>query len=314
MKEYIIEKNEAGQRFDKYIFKLLKNAGTGLIFKQLRNKNIVLNGKKAKGNEILKENDSVRIFMSDDTINKFTGGPLHISKTGFRLDVIYEDDDILLASKPVGVLSQKSSDKDISMNEYLIEYLTDNGFGKENLATFKPSFCNRLDRNTSGLMIAGKSLRGLQKMSEIIKDRSIHKFYLTIVKGKVDKKSVIKGYLRKDEKNNKVVIYDNPVKDGYEIHTEYEPLATKDDMTLLKVRLITGKTHQIRAHLAGISHPVLGDFKYGDKVFNEKYGEKKQLLHSYQVVFPKLDDFPDISEKSFNTPYPVNFTKYFKEN
>ena len=214
MKEYIIGKNEAGQRFDKYIFKLLKNAGTGLIFKQLRNKNIVLNGKKAKGNEILKENDSVRIFMSDDTINKFTGGPLHISKTGFRLDVIYEDDDILLASKPVGVLSQKSSDKDISMNEYLIEYLTDNGFGKENLATFKPSFCNRLDRNTSGLMIAGKSLRGLQKMSEIIKDRSIHKFYLTIVKGIVDKKSVIKGYLRKDEKNNKVVIYDNPVKDS----------------------------------------------------------------------------------------------------
>lgn len=235
--------------------------------------------------------------MSDDTINKFTGGPLHISKTGFRLDVIYEDDDILLASKPVGVLSQKSSDKDISMNEYLIEYLTDNGFGKENLATFKPSFCNRLDRNTSGLMIAGKSLRGLQKMSEIIKDRSIHKFYLTIVKGIVDKKSVIKGYLRKDEKNNKVVIYDNPVKDSYEIHTEYEPLATKDDMTLLKVRLITGKTHQIRAHLAGISHPVLGDFKYGDKVFNEKYGEKRQLLHSYQVVFPKLDNFPDISEK-----------------
>lgn len=203
MKEYIIGKNEAGQRFDKYIFKLLKNAGTGLIFKQLRNKNIVLNGKKAKGNEILKENDSVRVFMSDDTINKFTGGPLHISKTGFRLDVIYEDDDILLASKPVGVLSQKSSDKDISMNEYLIEYLTDNGFGKENLATFKPSFCNRLDRNTSGLMIAGKSLRGLQKMSEIIKDRSIHKFYLTIVKGIVDKKSVIKGYLRKDEKTIK---------------------------------------------------------------------------------------------------------------
>lgn len=151
-------------------------------------------------------------------------------------------------------------------------------------------------------------------MSEIIKDRSIHKFYLTIVKGIVEKKSVIKGYLRKDEKNNKVVIYDNPVKDSYEIHTEYEPLATKDDMTLLKVRLITGKTHQIRAHLAGISHPVLGDFKYGDKVFNEKYGEKRQLLHSYQVVFPKLDDFPDISEKSFNTPYPVNFTKYFKEN
>ena len=98
------------------------------------------------------------------------------------------------------------------------------------------------------------------------------------------------------------------------IETEYVPVVSNGRITLLKIHLITGRSHQIRAHLAGISHPVLGDFKYGDKVFNEKYGEKKQLLHSYQVVFPKLDDFPDISEKSFNTPYPVNFTKYFKEN
>lgn len=314
MKEFEIGKNEAGQRFDKYLFKLLKNAGSGLLFKQLRNKNIVLNGKKAKGSEILHEKDVVRVFMSDDTIAKFMGEEkMQKIESTFELKVVYEDEDIILADKPAGVLSQKAGKDDVSMNEYLIDYLLKNGFDSNELRTFRPAFCNRLDRNTSGLMIGGKSLKGLQKMSEIIKDRSLSKYYLAIVKGSVDKPDRINGYLFKDEKNNKVSVFSDKKDGATEIHTEYEPLQIKNDMTLLKVKLITGKTHQIRAHLAGIGHPLLGDCKYGDVEFNNKYHAKEQLLHSYEVVFPDLPGFSMVSGKSIKTEYPSSFLPYFKE-
>lgn len=314
MKEFEIGKNEAGQRFDKYLFKLLKNAGSGLLFKQLRNKNIVLNGKKAKGSEILHEKDVVRVFMSDDTIAKFMGEEkMQKIESTFELKVVYEDEDIILADKPAGVLSQKAGKDDVSMNEYLIDYLLKNGFDRNELRTFRPAFCNRLDRNTSGLMIGGKSLKGLQKMSEIIKDRSLSKYYLAIVKGSVDKPDRINGYLYKDEKNNKVSVFSDKKDGTTEIHTEYEPLQIKNDMTLLKVKLITGKTHQIRAHLAGIGHPLLGDCKYGDVEFNNKYHAKEQLLHSYEVVFPDLPGFSMVSGKSIKTEYPSSFLPYFKE-
>ena len=315
MREFVIGKNEAGQRFDKYLIKLLKNAGTGLIFKQVRNKNIVLNGKKAKGNEILNEQDVVRIFMSDETLDKFVGkAEVKLSEDGFELEVVYEDENVLIANKPVGVLSQKATPKDISMNEYLIEYLVKNGMSVDTLNTMKPAFCNRLDRNTSGLMIAGKSLKGLQKMSEIIKDRSVGKFYLAIVKGCLKQATGIEGYLYKDEKTNKVKILDKEIKDSHHIITGYEPIAVGEDKTLVRVELVTGKTHQIRAHLASIGHPILGDPKYGDLAFNKKNNAKRQMLHSYEVIFPKLeDDFSQLSGKKIKSAYPKDFIKYFKE-
>lgn len=314
MKEYTITKNEAGQRFDKYLVKLFCNAGSGLLFKQLRNKNITLNGNKAKGNEILKEQDLIRVFMSDETITKFTAREEEAAiKDGFRLKIVYEDEHIILADKPAGVLSQKALETDVSMNEYLVDYLrrTKKLNTKE---LFRPAFCNRLDRNTSGLMIGGKSLKGLQTMSALLKDRSLGKYYLAIVLGTVEKGTSLHGYISKDESANKVRISQTQEEHMDEIATDYVPLAHTDGLTLLKVHLITGKTHQIRAHLAFMGHPILGDGKYGDKNANTKYGLRQQMLHSYEVVFPVMEEeFLPISGKKFKTQYPENFKKFFQE-
>ena len=314
MKEFIIGPNDAGQRFDKYLFKLLKNAGSGLIFKQLRNKNIVLNNHKSKGNEILNENDVVKVFMSDDTIAKFMGMDSASNNIPWdKLNIIYVDDNVILADKPAGTLSQKAKPDDVSMNEYLTAYWEKVRSGNE--ATFRPAFCNRLDRNTSGLMIGGMSLKGLQMMSEIIKNRTVDKYYLAIVKGRIVDNKVLKGYLYKDEKNNEVIIKDYEFNNSSEIHTEYSPVWVKDNMSLIMVRLITGKTHQIRAHLSHIGHPILGDSKYGEVGFNKQNNAKYQLLHSYKVVFPALSgELSNISLKSFCTDYPQSFQKYFPYN
>ena len=313
MREFTIGKNEAGQRFDKYLFKLLKNAGGGLLYKQLRNKNITLNGHKAKGSEILSENDTVKVFMADDTIDKFMGETvIRKTDTGFRLSVIYEDDNVIICDKPQGILSQKAKPDDLSMNEYLIEYMLQNGLSRDSLSTFKPAFVNRLDTNTSGLVIAGKSLAGLQEMSRLIRERLVEKYYLAIVCGRMTESTTLKGYLIKDEKSNTVTIHDEPTKDAVFIHTGYEVLRAGDDFSLLKVHLITGKTHQIRAHLAHLGHPILGDGKYGDAGLNRKYHEKYQLLHSFELIFPKLSgDFAVLSEKVITSPYPKRFAKYF---
>ena len=323
MKVIKVTKNEAGQRFDKLLAKVLNQAPKSFLYKMLRKKNITLNGKKADGSEKLSVGDEVKIFLSDETYEKFATAVTIQKKEAFStkseigksIEIIYEDENLLVLNKPVGLLSQKAEVKDISINEHVLSYLVSTRqITKEQLATFSPGICNRLDRNTSGLIVAGKSLIGLQTMAEAFKMRTLHKDYHCIVKDKIEGSQRIQGYLKKDEATNKVSITAEQVEDSDYIETEYTSVKTTNEYTLLTVRLITGKTHQIRAHLKSIGHPIVGDGKYGSRATNEyfqkTYGLNHQLLHAYRLEFPEFEnDLKNVSRKVLIAKEPQLFQK-----
>lgn len=328
--------NEAGQRMDKLLAKYLDQAGRGFLYKMMRKKNITLNGRRCDGSERLAEGDEIRLFLSDDTIRMFQGpvtgllpraqgkaGPAAHNGSGMKeknadrtLDIVYEDKHILVVNKPSGMLSQKAKEGDISLNEYILNYLIDsNGLPISQLRTFRPSICNRLDRNTSGLVVAGKSLAGLQIMNRVFKDRSLHKYYQCLAAGDIREKQLIAGFLCKDEDKNTVTIYPLEVEHSVPIMTEYLPLGGNGRFTLLRVTLITGRSHQIRAHLASIGHPIAGDRKYGSREINDfmkmKYGVHAQLLHSWKLKMPK--ELPEplcyLGGKELSAGLPDQFLK-----
>lgn len=309
--------NESGQRLDKLLAKYLNLAPRSFLFKMMRKKNITLNGKKCDGSEKLETGDEIKLFLADETIDKFS--EIKIQRVGKRkLDIIYEDAHILLVNKPSGMLSQKAKDTDESLVEYLIGYLLDTGsITREELKSFRPSVCNRLDRNTSGLVAAGKSLAGLQIMSEAFKNRTLHKYYQCVVAGEGLRPQLISGFLKKDERTNQVEIFGEEVHGSAPVRTEYEPMAAKDGFTLLKVTLITGRTHQIRAHLASIGHPIVGDYKYGNPQINKRakaeHGICSQMLHSWQLVMPEHlpEPLSYLGGKKFTAPLPPEFRQYF---
>lgn len=325
-----IAENDAGQRFDKFLHKCLPKAPSSFIYKMLRKKNITLNGKKAEGKELLKLSDEVKFFLSDETYQKFAGTNPALNCTEYEkafhtlkdIEVVYEDHHILVLNKPVNVLSQRADSEDCSLNEWVIGYLLhQRSISSEELTRFKPSVCNRLDRNTTGLVLAGKTLSGSQMLSKLLKERSVHKYYRLFVKGRLENECLIEGYLSKDNTSNKVRISKTSNSSEKEtcIQTYYKPLKVYEDRTFLEVELITGKTHQIRAHLASIGHPLIGDFKYGDRQFNQKYKEsfrvQFQLLHAYRIVFPKLEaPFENLSQKELIAPLPAVFDRLSLES
>ena len=292
MRELLIRPNEAGQRLDKFLHKYMKEAPSSLFYKMMRKKNIVLNGQKCTGQEILAVGDRVKLFFAEETLEKFTGEASAAPKLNFpekKLDILFEDENLLILNKPAGELSQKAEAKDVSMNEYALGYLQRTGaITEDSLKVFKPSICNRLDRNTSGILIVAKTYQAAREFGEALQKRTVRKFYHCIVKGIVKQGKKIDGYLLKDEKTNKVQIFKESRDGAVEIHTAYEPLKAKNNLTLLEVHLITGRTHQIRAHLSSIGHSILGDPKYGDKKLSEKYKVKYQLLHACRL---ELDGF-----------------------
>lgn len=326
MREIVIEKNEAGQRLDKFLAKYMNEASKSFFYKMMRKKNITLNGKKCEGNEKLAEGDVVKLFLAEDTIEKFSSVQVQEVKK-VDLDILYEDDEIILVNKPAGMLSQKGKETDESLVEYLIDYLLGSGkLTESGLRAFRPSVCNRLDRNTSGIVAAGKSLAGLQMLSGVFKDRSIHKYYQCLVSGEIRDVKTVDGWLLKDEKKNQVRILTEAEAKRFggrggdeepkRIRTKYEPIATDGRFTLLKVTLLTGRSHQIRAHLASLGHPIVGDFKYGgvSKVNPSGRTVKYQLLHSYRLEFPKLaEPFVYLSGRVFEAPLPGYFGSVLKE-
>ena len=331
MRELLITKQTEGGKLLRSLSKLLPKAGNGILHKMLRKKNITLNNSKADGSEILKEGDLIKIFFSEETFETFgwagesTGknpkkdpykNELKDKKKYFNLDIIFENEDIILVNKPIGILSQKAEAGDISMVEVITDYLESRD------AFFKPAVANRLDRNTSGIIAAGKTLKGLKFLSDGFKKRKFDKLYLTVVRGSVNENRLLNGLWSKDSHGNKVKIKDigwRPemgrsfpkeywLEGNIPVQTAIYPIKSNKDATVLMVELLTGKTHQIRAQLSGAGHPLLADYKYGNKGFNDiykkKYGIESQFLHAYYLSIPGIG--------SFFADIPSTFTQILK--
>ena len=309
MQQLTITDLEAGQRLNKYMMKYLNQAPSSFIYKMLRKKNITRNGKKASGDEILECGDVIKVFLADETIEKFrVVGSAQVSrqKPGITLQILYQDPDILAVHKPVGVLSQKAQKNDYSINEAIVDYcLSMRILSEKQLETFHPSISNRLDRNTSGIILAGISLKGSQTLARILKEHTCEKYYYTIVAGEMKQRIHEKAYIVKDTKKNQSKIQKHESPGASMIETAFTPLCTKNGFTLLQVQLFTGKSHQIRAHLQSLGYPMAGDTKYGNPAVNRKLRERyhlnHQLLHAGRLVLP---DIPEITD-----PLPAEFQK-----
>ncbi|MCR4746579.1 MAG: RluA family pseudouridine synthase [Lachnospiraceae bacterium] len=329
MKKFTVTKNDEGQTLLKYSAKILAKAPMSVIRKALRKKNIDLNGKKADGSESLKAGDEIQIWFSDETFAKFMSvADKHKSSAkdnkkisekelkSFEKSILYEDENVVIINKAAGILTQSDDSNENSLNDILLAYCSD--FSK--IRTFKPSICNRLDRNTSGIVIAGKTIKGLQKMNELIKDRSVRKFYRTILFGEFREEADLKAWLRKEKAKNKVFIYDSEKENSVEIETIVNPIeifkSQGYSFTYAEVDLVTGRPHQIRAHLSHVGCPVMGDSKYGSSESikcSEKFGIRRQMLHAARLEFPKLKgEFAALSEKIIEAPIAQDMNSLLK--
>ena len=316
MKKIQITENDANQRIDKYIKKLLVNAPTNFIYKMFRKKDIKVNGKKVNEKYILKNNDVVEMFLYEDKFKEFTATKdIYNVKKTFK--VLYEDNHVLIVYKPAGLLVHEDKNESVNtLTNQVLSYLANKNeldLSREN--TFIPGPVHRLDRNTSGIVIFGKTLAALQVLNEMIKQRHcIEKSYLTICKGKVNQKRNLKGYIDKldDQAQVKLVSKDYP--GALTMETIVKPVKYNNDYSKVEVTLITGRMHQIRVHLSSIDHPIIGDRKYGDfelnKFVKKEFGLNHQLLHAYKIRFVKsFGILAYLQDKEIVCPVPKLFEK-----
>ena len=288
-----IKKNDAGQRLDKFLSKAVKGLPASLMYKYIRTKKIKVNRRRCEQSYVLQEGDEIQLFIREEFFASPERDDGALSRITPKLDIVYEDENILLCNKRPGVLvHEDDSARDNTLIMHIKAYLCQKGeYDPLSEQSFAPALCNRIDRNTGGIVIAAKNAEALRVMNEKIKNDEIRKFYLCAVHGKMSKKSdTLTGYLKKNSANNLVAISDKP-KDGYKnIITKYKTLAINSDASLLEVELVTGRTHQIRAHMAHIGHALIGDGKYGINRNDKAKGYKYQALYSYRLVFDFGED------------------------
>lgn len=288
MKSFVIKKNDAGQRLDKFLTKAVKGLPTSLMYKYIRTKKIKVNRKRTEQKYMLSEGDVIDLFIRDeffDSPEKDGGATTRIEP---KISVVYEDENIILVNKRPGVVVHEDSEaKDNTLIMHIKAYLYRKGeYDPSSEQSFAPALCNRIDRNTGGIVLAAKNAAALRIMNEKIKNNEISKFYLCAVHGTPKpSKQTLHGYLIKDSSTNTVKVYDKKVGAAKEIITKYRVISEKNGNSLLEVELVTGRTHQIRAHMAHIGHPLLGDGKYGINKSDREKGYKYQALYAYRLRF-----------------------------
>lgn len=282
-----IQKNDAGQRIDKFLQKTFRQFPVSMMYKYIRQKDIKINGKRCAISTRLCEGDQVALYVKDEFLVR--EAPVYeFLHASTQLDILYEDDNLLLLNKKAGILVHPDKHEYTDTLLFRIQrYLYEKGeYDPDKENSFTPALVNRIDRNTSGIVMAAKTAAALRILNQKLKDREIQKYYLCIVHGSLPTPhAVLKGYLQKDEARNQVTVSPTPVPGARTILTEYRVLEEKTGLSLLEVHLLTGRTHQIRAHLASIGHPLLGDGKYGRNDLNKGTGFHKQALCSYKLAF-----------------------------
>ncbi len=306
MKIFSIEKNDAGQRLDKFLSKAVKSMPPSLMYKSIRTKKIKVNRKRAQVNQILIEGDTVQLFLPDELFNNSCKNKnlllAHISPS---FSVVYEDENILLVDKPAGLQVHSDDKEDTNtLITQILAYLFKKGeYNPASEKSFAPALCNRIDRNTAGIVIAAKKASALREINQLIKERKLTKKYICAVHGIMERKSdILSDFYVKDEKNNTVKIFKNKIPNSKSVKTGYKVLCETDNDSLLEVELFTGRTHQIRAHLASIGHPLLGDGKYGINKEEKKLGYKFQALYSYCLKFNGCIELSYLNGKEFKVP------------
>lgn len=292
MRTLYITKNDAGQRLDKFLTKAVKALPKSLLYKFIRTKKIKVNRKRADIGYMLCEGDSVELFISDEFFAEDAADTAFTRLTP-HLDIVYEDENILLVDKQPGIIVHSDDDEEINtLIGHIKAYLYRKGeYDPASEQSFAPSLCNRIDRNTGGIVIAAKNAAALRVMNEKIRADELSKYYLCAVHGHMEKRAdTLTGYLKKDSDNNIVDIV-REARPGYKkIITKYRVVAERNGLSLLEVELVTGRTHQIRAHLASIGHPLLGDGKYGVNRDDKKRGYKFQALYAFRLEFKFKSD------------------------
>ena len=319
MKIMHIDQNHANQRIDKYLKKLLCRAPSSFIYKMIRKKDVKVNGVRVKENYILKEGDEVSLFLYEDKFLEYTQ-PQTIYDLKITFDVLYEDTNILIVNKPAGLLVHEDMNESLNtLSNQVLTYLYQKGeYDPESSLGFTPGPVHRLDRNTSGIVIFGKTMNALQDLNEMMKQRHcIEKTYLTICQGLMPSCELI-HYMKKESDQSLVKIVSKETPGALKMHTIVKNIKNNQHYSLLEVQLVTGRTHQIRVHLASQGHPIIGDSKYGDfelnKHIKKRYHLQHQFLHAYKIYFKRtIGSLKYLQDKTIISPMPSSLLKIKRE-